>query len=251
MLLLISLIKLMKRLLVLQHLEIEGPGLFEQFAKERDLKIKIIRLDKQDNLPQTQVGDLILIMGGPMGVKDIGSEKYPWLELERDFIKRELENKRPIIGVCLGAQLLASAAGGDVEILKYGSPPKPFPEIGWSQIFVNESNNSFKELFEGPFHVLHWHGDRILLPDNAMLIASSERCKEQFFRIGKFAYGLQFHIESTEGMLDKWIKEDKEFIYKGLGPNGQEILRAENRKYSNKTFFKRKLLISKLFELLK
>ena len=202
----------MKRLLVLQHLEIEGPGLFEQYAKERDLKIKIVRLDKKDNLPQTKEGDLILIMGGPMGVKDIGNERYPWLKLERNFIKRELKKKRPIIGVCLGAQLLASAAGGNVEILKYGFPPKELPEIGWSQIFINKSNNDFKELFEEPFHVLHWHGDRILLPNKAVVIASSDRCKEQFFRIGDFAYGLQFHIETTGAMIDKWIKEDKEFV---------------------------------------
>ena len=240
----------MKRLIVLQHLEIEGPGLFEQFAKEKDFIIEIIRLDKEDNLPQTKKGDLILIMGGPMGVKDIGSERYPWLQLERDFIKRELENKRPIIGICLGAQLLASAAGGDVEILKYGSPPKALPEIGWSQIFIDKSNKDFKALFEDPFHVLHWHGDRILLPNKAVLIASSARCKEQFFRIGNFAYGLQFHIETTGGMINKWIKEDKEFIIKGLGSNGQEILREENLKYSDKTFAKRKLLVRKLFELL-
>ena len=240
----------MKRLLVLQHVEIEGPGLFEQIAKERDLKIEIIRLDKNDNLPQTKEGDLILIMGGPMGVKDIGSERYPWLKLERDFVKRELENKRPIIGVCLGAQLLASAAGGDVEILKYGSPPKALPEIGWSQLFINKSNNEFKELFEEPFHVLHWHGDRILLPNKAVLIASSVRCKEQFFRIGEFAYGLQFHIEATESMIKELIKEDKEFIYRALGLNGQKILREENRKYIDKTFLKRRLLISKLFNLL-
>ncbi len=240
----------MKRLLVLQHVEIEGPGLFEQIAKERDLKIEIIRLDKNDNLPQTKEGDLILIMGGPMGVKDIGSERYPWLKLERDFVKRELENKRPIIGVCLGAQLLASAAGGDVEILKYGSPPKALPEIGWSQLFINKSNYEFKELFEEPFHVLHWHGDRILLPNKAVLIASSVRCKEQFFRIGEFAYGLQFHIEATESMIKELIKEDKEFIYRALGINGQKILREENRKYIDKTFLKRRLLISKLFNLL-
>ena len=242
--------KVIKRLLVLQHLKIEGPGLFKQVAEERNYKIEIIRLDKKDNLPQTKEGDLILIMGGPMGVKDIGSEKYSWLKLERDFIRRELENKRPIIGVCLGAQLLASAAGGDVEILKNGYPPQEFPEIGWSQIFIDKSNKEFKGLFENPFYVLHWHGDRILLPNKAVLIASSARCKEQFFRIGDFAYGLQFHIETTVAIINKWIKKDKEFVFKGLGPNGQEILREENTKYSDKTFLKRKLLINKLFDLL-
>ena len=242
--------KAIKRLLVLQHLEIEGPGLFKQFAEERDLKIEIIRLDKKDNLPKTKKGDLILIMGGPMGVKDIESDKYSWLKLERDFIRRELEKKRSIIGVCLGAQLVANAAGGDVEILKYGYPPKELPEIGWSQIFIDKSNSDFKSLFEDPFHVLHWHGDRILLPNKAVLIASSARCNEQFFRIGDFAYGLQFHIETTGAMINKWIKEDKEFVFKGLGSNGQEILREENKKYNDKTFLKRKHLINKLFELL-
>ena len=150
----------------------------------------------------------------------------------------------------MGAQLLASAAGGDVEILKYGSPPKALPEIGWSQIFIDKSNKDFKALFEDPFYVLHWHGDRILLPYEAVLIASSARCKEQFFRIGNFAYGLQFHIETTGRMINNWIKEDKEFVLRGLGLNGQEILKEENKKYIDKTFSKRKLLISKLFELL-
>ena len=242
--------KRIKRLLVLQHLEIEGPGLFEQFAKEKDLKIEVVRLDKKDPLPQTKKGDLILIMGGPMGVKDIGSDRYPWLKLERDFIKKELENKRPMIGVCLGAQLLANAAGGNIEILKYGSPSKALPEIGWSQIFKDKSNKDLKDFFEEPFHVLHWHGDRILLPKKAVLIARTARCKEQFFKIDDFAYGLQFHIETTGEIIDKWIKEDREFILKGLGENGQEILRKENKKYIDKTLKKRKLLISKLFELL-
>jgi len=141
--------------------------------------------------------------------------------------------------------LLASAAGGDVEILKCGSPPKALPEIGWSKIFIDKSNKDFKALFEDPFHVLHWHGDRILLPNKAVLIASSARCKEQFFRIGNFAYGLQFHIETTGGMINKWIIEDKEFVFKGLGSNGQEILKEENKKYIDKNTSEQFSLIEK------
>ena len=95
----------MKRLLVLQHLEIEGPGLFSQIAKERDMNIEIIRMDLGNALPKTNKDDLLLIMGGPMGVKDIGSMKYPWLKSERDFISSELKKNTRIIGVCLGAQL--------------------------------------------------------------------------------------------------------------------------------------------------
>ena len=240
----------MKRLLVLQHLEIEGPGLFYQIAKERGMNIEIIRMDQGNKLPRTNEHDLLLIMGGPMGIKDIGSIKYPWLEPERDFIKSELKKKTRIIGVCLGAQLLANAAGGDVEILKYGSPPKPLPEIGWSQVFLNQTKYDLNKICESPFHVLHWHGDRILLPDNAELIASSKRCKEQFFKIGSLAYGLQFHIESTKEMTERWINEDKLFINRGLGPNGQELLRKEDKQFQEKTILKRKLLINKLFNLL-
>ena len=119
--------------------------------KSQTKKRILFLADRNALLTQTKNGDLILIMGGPMGVKDIGSDRYPWLKLERDFIKKELENERPIIGVCLGAQLLASAAGGDVEILKYGSPPKALPEIGWSQIFIDKSNKDFKALLEDLF----------------------------------------------------------------------------------------------------
>ena len=240
----------MRRLLVLQHLEMEGPGLFYQIAQERKMNVEIIRLDLGDDLPKTNKDDLLLIMGGPMGVKDIGSAKYPWLKYEKDFIKSELKLKTRIIGVCLGAQLLANAAGGNVEILKYGSPPKPLPEIGWSQVFFKQSNNDFSKFCETPFHVLHWHGDRILLPRKADLIASSKRCKEQFFKIGDLAYGLQFHIETSKEMTERWINEDKLFITKGLGPKGQEILREQEIQFSEKTIEKRKLLINKLFNLL-
>ena len=240
----------MKRLLVLQHLEIEGPGLFYEIARERNMNIKIIRLDLGDDLPKTNKDDLLLIMGGPMGIKDIGSIKYPWLKSERDFIKSELKKKTRIIGVCLGAQLLANAAGGNTEILKYGSPLKPLPEIGWSQIFFKQSNNDLNKFCEAPFHVLHWHGDRILLPDKAELIASSKRCEEQFFKIGDFAYGLQFHIESTKEIIERWINEDQLFINKGLGPKGQEILKEQYEQYGEKSIKKRKLLINKLFNLL-
>ena len=240
----------MKRLLVLQHLEIEGPGLFQKIAKEREMDTTIFRLDLGDSLPKTKKGDLLLIMGGPMGIKDIGNKKYPWLKIERDFIKKELNKMTPIIGVCLGAQLLSNAAGGDVEILKYGSPPKATPEIGWSQIYFNKFNNELNKFINEPFHVLHWHGDRILLPRDAVLMASSNCCKEQFFKIGELAYGLQFHIESEKEMTEKWINDDKEFIDKGLGPDGQSVLRNEDRKFREATFLKRKLFINKLLDIL-
>ena len=103
-----------------------------------------------------------------------------------------------IIRVCLGAKFLTNAAVGDIEIQKYGSPPKLLPEIVWSQVIFNQSNNDLNKIIETPFHVLHLHGDRILLHKNAELIACSKRYKEQFFKIGNLAYGLKFHIELSK-----------------------------------------------------
>ena len=111
------------------------------------------------------------------------------------------------------------------------SPPKALPEIGWSQIFIYKSNKDFKALFEDPFHVLHWHGDRILLPPSAELIASSNACKEQLFKIGPFAYGLQFHLEIEDEMVFKWINEDSDFIRSALGQNARFLLQEQQKKF--------------------
>ena len=194
----------MARLVVLQHIEIEGPGLFYKVAKEENLILKIIRVDLGEKLPLLKASDILLIIGGPMGIKDINESKYAWLKKELDYIKNALNQDIGIIGVCLGSQLLAYAAGGDVEILTKGDPPKPFPEVGWSQIRSSRKESKDNLNFiEKPIYVLHWHKDRILLPINAELIASSNRCREQFFKIGDSAYGLQFHIETTLEMANK------------------------------------------------
>ena len=227
----------MSRLLVLQHLEREGPGLFLQIAKKKGFRVCIFRLDLGDCLPDLNNGDLLLVLGGPMGIRDIGNPKYPWLRKEVDLIKEALNKEIGIIGVCLGAQLLAYAAGGDVEVLESGIPPQPLAEIGWHTVspHVFKKDNEITSLLRKPFPVLHWHGDRILLPDLAELIASSCRCKEQLFQIGSLAYGIQFHVEIDNEMVRRWIEEDKNFVLSGLGRDGQFILRKQQREYGNKT----------------
>ena len=182
----------MKRLIVFQHLEREGPGLFSQIAKGYGLDVEIYRLDIGDDFPTLMKEDILLVLGGSMGVKDIDKDKHPWLKKKFNFIKTALENKSSIIGVCLGAQLLAYAAGGDIEKLSSGIPLKLKKEIGWSEISSNFSNikkdNDFEKLYtflKEPLEVLHWHEDRIILPCSAKLIASSQNCNEQLFQIGK------------------------------------------------------------------
>ena len=240
----------MSRLVVLQHLDREGPGLFAKIAQEREMDLCIFRLDQGDERPQLLKGDLLLILGGSMGIRDINHPNYSWMTQELDLIKDAFSKNIGIIGVCLGAQLLAVAAGGDVEVLLEESSSNPLPEIGWGRIFFNKSSKQDLCSFWGDisFPVLHWHGDRIVLPPSAALIASSHRCKEQFFRIGDFAYGLQFHLEIEEEMFLRWIVEDNEFIKLGLGVNAESILREQQNKYGNQTFHDRLNLLRRIFD---
>ncbi len=242
----------MTRLVVLQHLEREGPGLFVQIAKDRGFSVIIFRLDLDDSLPQLCSGDLLLVLGGPMGVNDISNKNFPWLINEVDLIKEALNQNLAIIGVCLGAQLLAYAAGGEIDLLKQGITHKPLPEVGWSNVFPLKvkKGNILTGLLANPFPVLHWHGDRIVLPASAELLASSSRCEEQLFKIGSSAYGLQFHVEMDNDMVNCWIEEDKKFISSALGNDGQSILRQQQQQYLNKTLDARLEFLNTLIDLL-
>jgi len=241
----------MTRLLVLQHIEREGPGLFLQIAKKKGFSVCIFRLDLGDSLPELNNGDLLLVLGGPMGIRDIGNPSFPWLNKEVDLIKNALNQEIGIIGVCLGAQLLAYAAGGNIEVLEGGIPSQPLPEIGWHSVYTNVGNkdNKISTLLEKPFPVLHWHGDRIVLPTLAELIASSCRCKEQLFQIGSVAYGIQFHVEIHNEMVNRWIEEDKKFVLSALGGDGQSILKKQQKEYGNKTLEARLVFLNTLIDL--
>ena len=137
-------------------------------------------------------------------------------------------------------------------MLKDDLSHEPLAEIGWEKIFIQslEYNSKLTSLFEDPLTVLHWHGDRILLPSSAGLLASSCRCQEQFFSAGSSAYGVQFHVEVDEEMVDKWISEDQEFIYSALGVKGQSILRQQQKEFGYKTLNSRLEFINILFDLL-
>jgi len=242
----------MRRLLVLQHLERERPGLFVKIAEERGFTVCNFRLDLGDSFPVLRNGDLLLVLGGPMGIRDIGTSTYPWLIEEVALIKEALNQGVAIIGVCLGAQLLAYAAGGDVESLQEGLSHHSLAEIGWNNVFPQSLENMSKltTLLSHPFPVLHWHGDRILLPNTAELIASSCRCKEQLFRIGSLAYGVQFHVEIDDQMVNTWITEDKKFITSALGGDGQFILKQQQKEFGHKTLNSRLEFLNNLFDLL-
>ncbi len=240
----------MTRLIVIQHIDREEPGLFYKIALERNIKVLICRRYLGEKIPELCAEDILLLLGGPMGIEDINSEKYSWLKEEVNLLKFALKNNIKIIGVCLGAQLLAFAAGGFVEPLKSKTLNKEKPEIGWSPISFVDSSLEFSSLNNYQLDVLHWHKDRILMPHTAKLIASSKECKEQLFCINSFAYGIQFHAEVEEGMISRWISEDNEFIVKALGLNAAKIIMKQQKEYEFKSLESRILFINIIYDLL-
>jgi len=237
----------MNRLIVLQNIEREGPSLYSIVARDFGLDTVISRVFLGESIPTPDNQDVLLILGGPMGIDDLENPKFIWLRRELDLINHALESDIPIIGVCLGAQLLAYSAGGNVEPLMDPKSLKPKPEIGWSPIQFNINEIDEKSFQNQDFYTLHWHGDRILLPESANLLASSAKCKEQMFRIGSNAYGLQFHVEVQDMDVQRWIREDVDFIKLSFGDKAQTILLEQNKEYCNISQLNRLNLIRYIF----
>ncbi|GBE53981.1 glutamine amidotransferase [archaeon BMS3Bbin15] len=178
----------------------EHLGYFETLAEARGIEVKYRRLWKGDNIEGAMRYDLAVILGGPMSVNE--EEKFPYLAEEKSFIKRTIGADKPLLGICLGSQLIASALGAEV----YPSKGKG-RELGWYPLRLTEEGKKDIALSEFPesFDVFQWHGETFDLPENAILLASSELYKNQAFRIGK-SYALQFHFEVTWDMILDWSK---------------------------------------------
>jgi GMP synthase (glutamine-hydrolysing) len=142
----------------------------------------------------------LIVMGGPMNVDE--TDKYPFLADEVDWIKKAVETRLPVLGICLGSQLLAKALESHVY-------PNPIKEIGWYEVEWLPATRD-DPLFDGvstPSTVFQWHGDTFDLPKGAARLARSTHCQNQAFRFGATAYGLQFHLEVTAEMIDSWLCE--------------------------------------------
>ncbi len=185
--------------LVFRHVEIEDLGLIGSVMSARRVPVRYVNLFRGDPVPEKLAGvGGIILMGGPMGVYD--DDRYPFLGPENRLVRQALDARLPMLGICLGSQIMAKAAGA--RVMK-----GPRREIGWHPIRLTsegEKDAVMSSLRETPV-VFHWHGDTFDLPEDAVLLASSERYPHQAFRIGTRAVALQFHLEVDPRIIDRWL----------------------------------------------
>ncbi len=188
------------RALVLQHVAVEGPGTLASYLDARGWTLETAALYEGAHLPEDAQGyQAVIVMGGPMGVYD--EAEYPFLPDEHQFLRRVLAQGVPVLGICLGSQLLAKALGARV----YRNPQK---EIGWYTVDLTPAAAA-DPLFAGltsPVPVFQWHGDAFDLPVGATPLAASPLCPLQAFRYGDRVYGLLFHLELTPTVIQSWLE---------------------------------------------
>ncbi len=185
------------RIVVLQHLPCEHPGIFREFMRNDAVETVTVELSAGGQIPPLEETDALLVFGGPMNVDE--EERHPWLLPETRAIRQAALAGTPILGVCLGAQLLAKALGAPVT-------RNPEPEVGLLEVELTAAGIA-DPLFQGwprRATVVQWHSDTFSIPAGGVRLASSSACPNQAFRYGSAAYGLQFHPEVTGEMVKEW-----------------------------------------------
>jgi GMP synthase-like glutamine amidotransferase len=193
------------RIHYLQHVSFEGPAAIEDWAHAAGHTIAGSHLYRGEPLPDPSAFDLLVIMGGPMSVND--EQEHPWLVAEKRLVRHAIELARPVLGVCLGAQMIASALGAGV----YRATQK---EIGWfpARRVIGEGLGA---LLPDSFTPLHWHGETFDLPAGAIRLAETDAVPNQAFQIGDNAIGLQFHIEATPQSVQALVQNAAHEIQPG------------------------------------
>ncbi|WP_028582074.1 type 1 glutamine amidotransferase [Desulfogranum japonicum] len=185
------------RIHYLQHVPFEGLGSIEQWALSTGASISCSRLFADESLPSVDNFDYLVVMGGPMNIYE--ENTYPWLAREKRFIHEVITTGKSVLGICLGAQLIANVLGAAV----YRNKEK---EIGWFPVRITEeAPEEIRALFPVDLEVMHWHGDTFDLPKDSILMAESQACPHQGFIYDNRVVGLQFHLETTRESLQSLI----------------------------------------------
>jgi GMP synthase-like glutamine amidotransferase len=211
------------RVHIFQHVDFEGIGSIESWLAARYAAVSYSRFFQKTSLPRLVDFDLLIVMGGPMSADDEG--EFRWLGPEKGIIAAAVEAGKPVLGICLGAQLIASALGARV----YSNPEK---EIGWCPVWKPSSGVLPRVAAAIPDEslVFHWHGETFDLPAGASRFFSSEACANQAFAIGERVVGLQFHLEVTPESLAAMTHAGRaELVPAEYVQTGEQILRQPER----------------------
>jgi GMP synthase-like glutamine amidotransferase len=175
------------RIHCLQHVPFESPGWIKAWAGAHDHEFVMVRLFADEPLPSPSDVDALVVMGGPMGVHD--DADHPWMKGEKHLVAAVLEAEKHVLGVCLGAQMIAHVSGARVYRNR-------FQEIGWFPVEAMPEGVA-RFVLPHSFSAFHWHGDTFQLPDGAIHLARTDGCEQQMFMLGDRVIGIQFHLEVT------------------------------------------------------
>ncbi|MDO9550320.1 MAG: type 1 glutamine amidotransferase [Methanoregula sp.] len=205
------------RVRAFQHTPSEPLGYFEQIFAEQNVPFEYARLWEGDPVSMRGATHLIFL-GGPMSVND--EQELPWLKEEKELIRRAVKKRVPVLGLCLGAQLIASAHGSAVY--------RFVNETGWYPVYTTPYSSGVFASFSDTFHVFQMHGETFHLPVRAKLQCRGEQVPHQGFRLGS-ALGLQFHLEMTEGLIRNWTAGERKFLKEKIGRDTERYLAKSNR----------------------
>jgi GMP synthase-like glutamine amidotransferase len=208
-----------------QHVPYEGLGCIESWAEKPGNKVTATKFYEDHRLPFIDLFDLLIIMGGPMGATD--DKKYAWMTGEKKMIEHAIKKNKSVLGICLGAQMIADVLGAKVY-------PNKDKEIGWFPVHATNhgETRNFLENLTGSLTTFHWHGDTFELPENAIHLAKSEGCEHQAFCYGINVLGLQFHPEATPDSILQFVNAGENELTEGKYiQTREEILRADAQLY--------------------
>jgi GMP synthase-like glutamine amidotransferase len=207
----------------LQHAPFEGLGSIRPWLDARSTTVTVSELFRPFCLPGLSEFDWLIVMGGPMSVSD--ENAYPWLAEEKQFVEKAIRSSKVVLGICLGAQLIAASQGARVY-------PNAEREIGWFMVepAAEAARTAFSGIFQRPFEAFHWHGETFDLPPGAVHLARSRACRNQAFSIGDRVLGLQFHLEMTPEAAGALIEHGRNELVPGRWVQSEhELLQDPDR----------------------
>ena len=212
------------RLHYFQHVSFEGLSSIDPWAKEMGYEITATRLFAKDPFPNLDDIDWLIIMGGPMGIYD--EDKYPWLLSEKNYIEQAVVQGKIVLGICLGAQLIADVLGAKIY-------PNKYKEIGWFPIQKTSetAQTRLADFLPAQIDAFHWHGDTFDIPKGAIHIAKSKACENQGFIYDDHVVALQFHLETMEQSAKELIDNCRNDIKEGPFIQSSEEIFSDKKRF--------------------